>query len=76
MPIYEFACKNGHRTEIIDLTRAYAETPSLVCTQCGSVAMRVAFSVTHWQVERNPNRTESFTSRAIRRVREADSRKR
>ena len=38
MPIYEYACTNGHRFEV---RQSYSEDPLLDCTECGAPVRRV-----------------------------------
>lgn len=44
MPIYEYRCPNGHTQEVIDLKKEYVNVASLVCSQCGQTAAKIASS--------------------------------
>jgi predicted nucleic acid-binding Zn ribbon protein len=70
MPIREFVCPSGHRTELIDLKRQF-DTPTMDCPTCGASAARVV-SASNWQVGEGHTRNHSETSRAIDRVRRAE----
>lgn len=63
MPIFEYACSSGHRTEVIDLANSRRE--EIPCAQCGEVAVRVP-SVSTFGGFTEPK--ESNVSRAIRQV--------
>ena len=72
MPIYEYRCENGHSREVIDLKREFMDVPSVICSQCGKVAMKMAAN-SNWNINHDPHKNESGVSRAIRRVRKAES---
>jgi predicted nucleic acid-binding Zn ribbon protein len=69
MPIYEYTCPNGHSEEKIDLKREYANTPTIICGQCGQIASKQV-SNSNWQFGSGPK--ESNVSRAIGNVRKAE----
>lgn len=69
MPIFEYRCPNGHTQEVIDLKKEYTHVATLVCSQCGQTAMRVA-STTNFGGFVAPK--ESNISAAIKRVKKAE----
>jgi hypothetical protein len=74
MPIFEYECPAGHRTEVLDLARRYVDVRTIPCAKgdppCELIAERV-ISSTNWQYGDGPK--ESNISAAIKRVKRAEA---